>query len=119
MSTLLRDFESGALDPTAFTHGAHIKAAHALLSETPFLDASQRYMRAIAQLAAQAGAPQKANLTITLAFLSAIAERMNDGEDADAFLARAQDLMEKDFLRRWYTSERLKDPRARTMLLLP
>ncbi|NWG55018.1 MAG: hypothetical protein HXY28_15000 [Hydrogenophilaceae bacterium] len=119
MSAFVRAFETGALDPRSFTHRAHVETAHALLRAAPFLDAAQRYMHGIAQLAARAGAPEKANLTITLAFLSAIAERMGDNEDAGALFLRHPELLEKDFLMRWYTRERLAEPRARTMLLLP
>ncbi|MBL8549409.1 MAG: hypothetical protein JNJ73_05445 [Hyphomonadaceae bacterium] len=112
----LAAFEAGALDPATFDHRAHVEVAIALLRETDFLDAAARYQRGIEKIAAKAGAPHKANVTITLAFLSLIAERLDGAGDV---LAAHPELLEKTLLTRWYAHERLCSPLARRVLLLP
>lgn len=112
-------FEAGELDPARFSHRAHVEAAFAMLSRLDFLGAARRYQAGIEQLALQAGAPQKANVTITLAFLSVIAERKeNLGHDQD-FLAANPDLLDSQILKRWYSPARLTSPLARRIFLMP
>ncbi len=113
---MIKAFEAGTLDPAAFDHRAHVEAAIALRRRTDFLDAATRYQRGIVQIAAKAGAPDKANVTITLAFLSLIAERM---ECADDVLSAHPELLDSKLLARRYAPERLDAPLARRVLLLP
>lgn len=108
----LEAFEAGAIDPEAFTHRAHVEVAAAMLREADFLDAACRYQAGIVRIAESVGAPTKPNLTITLAFLSLIAERMRDGA-LDASLLNSRVLGE------WYSRERLAHPLARTVFLMP
>jgi hypothetical protein len=119
--SLLQNFEFGGLDPALFSHRLHVEAALALVDETDFLDAANRYQRAIRVLAERAGAPQKANVTITLAFLALIAERRAGMPDADCeeFLAANPDLLRKDVLAQWYAPERLRAPLAQRSFLMP
>lgn len=121
MTGTLRAFEAGVLDPGAFDHVAHVEMAHALLRETDFLDAAKRYSGAISALAVRAGKPEKHNLTITLAFLSVIAERMAAAPGAgwEHFIAGNPELLESVLLGRWYSRPRLADPLARTLFLMP
>jgi hypothetical protein len=116
---LLAEFEAGTLDPARFTHRAHVETAAALLARTDFLDAAQRYQRAIEHLARDA--PGKANLTITLAFLSLIAERMARHPDLtpDALLERCPELLEPKLIANWYSRERLGQPEARRRFFMP
>ncbi|MEM7254283.1 MAG: hypothetical protein AAF493_22930, partial [Pseudomonadota bacterium] len=71
--------------------------------------------------ATKAGAPEKFHVTITLAFLSVIAERMAERSwtDFETFIAENEDLMRRDFLRAWYSDERLNTQRARELFVLP
>lgn len=110
----LEAFEAGALDPGEFTHRAHVEVAAAMLRKTDFLDAARRYQAGIVRVAESAGAPSKPNLTITLAFLSLIAERMRQS-DGDAHA----DPLDSRILREWYSRERLAHPLARTVFLMP
>jgi hypothetical protein len=120
MHALLDAFETGAIAPADFTHRAHVEAAIALLARTDFLDAAQRYQRGIAGLATRAGAPHKANLTITLAFLSLIAERMaTPHDDSHDLITANPDLLDPRVLQRWYSPERLFSEHARSAFLLP
>lgn len=109
----LAEFEAGRVDPDAFTHRAHVEVAAAMLKETDFLDAARRYQAGIIRLAEQAGASAKPNLTITLAFLSLIAERQRLSDAADVRLLNPR------VLGSWYSPERLAQPLARTVFLMP
>jgi hypothetical protein len=118
---LLQRFESGEIDPATFDHRAHIVTAFGLLQQAPYLDAVVRYVKGIKQLAVAAGVPHKFNLTITIAFLSLIAERLEDTPSASAedFLERNPDLLAPDFLFRWYEPQRLSSAAAKRLFLMP
>ena len=76
---------------------------------------------ALKTIAAKAGHAEAFNLTVTLAFLALIGERMASQEapDFEAFAARNPDLLEKGVLRRWYPAQRLSSTLARRTFLLP
>ena len=118
---MVSDFEKGRINPAEFSHRLHVVTAFGLLGRYPFLEASRRYTEAIQALAEKAGAPGKFNLTITLAFLSLIAERMTAmrGADVEEFLSRNEDLLASHVLKHWYTQERLDSEPAHTQFLLP
>ncbi|PJK30571.1 hypothetical protein [Minwuia thermotolerans] len=118
---LLAAFEARALDNRRFGHAEHLAVAWAMLRRDDFTDAVARYGAGIRALAAAAGAPEKYNATITVAFLSLIAERMQSGgHDSFAAFADANpDLLTKDAVSRLYSGARLASPAARTGFLLP
>jgi hypothetical protein len=119
MTVTLQALDAGTLDPKAFRHRDHIVLAFEALRQEEFFAASARIARGLRGLAAKAGAPEKFNATITHAYLSLIAERMREGETLDAFLAANPDLLDKARLRGLYSAERLADPRARQVALMP
>jgi hypothetical protein len=118
---LLQRFEAGEIDPATFDHRAHIVTAFGLLQQAPYLEAVARYVKGIKQLTIAAGVPHKFNLTITIAFLSLIAERLEDApsESAEDFLARNPDLLARDLLARWYEPQRLSSEIAKRIFLMP
>ena len=118
---LARAFEDRSLDPAAFRHREHVAVAYELLRKHDFLEASARYSAHLQAIASKAGVPQKFNTTITLAFLSLIAERMATcaHEDFDDFAAQNPDLLSKDLLLSWYPPERLASDLAREVFLMP
>ncbi len=118
---LARAFEAGELAPEAFKHADHIAVAYEMLSAYEFLDACSRYASSIKALAARAGAPEKYNATITLAFLSLIAERITLGRHTsfEEFISQNGDLTSRDVLMQWYSPKRLTCDTARTVFLLP
>ena len=76
--------------------------------------------RGITAMATAAGAPQKFHMTITVAMLSAIAERMSDScANFDAFASQHPELFDRELLLRHYSKERLSCPQARQTFLLP
>ncbi|MCH9670017.1 MAG: hypothetical protein K0U93_01085 [Gammaproteobacteria bacterium] len=124
MSTLLRQFEFLGIDPDRFGHREHLQAGYEMLRKYPFLEASSRYAVAINAMATRAGAPEKFHVTVTLAFLSLIAERLELSDssgraDFDAFIAANQELLAPNLLERWYSPERLHSELARSQFVLP
>ena len=80
-----------------------------------------RYANALRGISARAGKPEAFNLTVTIAFLALIAERMaaGPGDDFAAFAHAHPDLFAKDVLARWYRPEQLASPLARRVFLMP
>ncbi len=117
---LLARFEGGDVDPATFTRADHLRAAYMMLRAAEFFEAAQRYAAALRALTIRAGAPEKFNATVTMAFLSLVAERMaaHDPGDADGFLAAHPDLL-GPALARLYSPDRLGSPLARRAALLP
>ena len=114
-------FEAQEIDPGAFGHREHLVCAFGMLRTYPFLEAANRYAAAIETMAMRADAPDKFHLTVTLAFLSLIAERMasTETDDVEAFLANNPDLQSPGLLYRWYPKAQLKSDLARTVFVLP
>lgn len=114
-------FLRGEVAAAGLPHREHVRMAFELLRRHDFLDSAQRYADALRIIAARAGHPQAFSLTITLAFLALIAERLAAGSDADfaGFAARNPDLLDKSVLSHWYRPERLTCALGRKTFLLP
>jgi len=121
LSALTQQFEACDINPAAFGHEEHVRVAVDMLNAYGFADCAARYANCIRTISIAAGAPEKFNMTITLAFLSLIAERLAAAPttDSDAFIARHPDLLSKSVLDGWYTQERLQSAAARQIFLLP
>lgn len=115
------DFEAHTLDARGFTHTDHIGVACSMLQKYDFLEAALRYGRALKHIAAAAGAPDKFNVTITLAFLAVLAERMTETphDSFEEFLDKNPDLTSRSLLGTWYTDGRIGSEHARKFLLMP
>lgn len=110
----------GCFAPGSFSHQDHIGTAFELLKRYEFLEAAAVYGRSIKRFAESVGAEDKYNTTVTLAFLSLIAERMQQNEtDFEEFLARNPDLNSRNLLDRWYSMDALKSETARSQFLMP
>jgi hypothetical protein len=119
--TFLEKFLAGEIRPQDFRHADHVRAGYELLTQNEFLDAAAIYCRVLKAMTARIGKPEAFHLTITLAFLSLIAERA-DLECPASFEDFAQanpDLMDKSILTRWYRPERLSGAAARRGFVLP
>lgn len=114
-------FVRGDLDPAQFPHREHVRIAFEMLKRHDFPETALHYSRALRTMAERAGRPQAFHQTITIAFLSLIAERMETAGAADfaAFAQANPDLLEKSVLTRWYAAERLASAAARRTFLLP
>lgn len=120
-ATLADTFERHELDKCEFSHADHVGVAYELLGRYDFLTATVTYARGIKTLAEKAGAPDKFNTTITFAFLSLIAERMNTTAHSEYgdFIRGNEDLLSSDVLSTWYDRARLASDLGRTIFLLP
>ena len=118
---LARAFAAGDVDAAAFSHLDHIGVAYEMLRGGDFLSATVKYAECIETIARRAGARRKFNTTITVAFMSLIAERMETGvhADFDAFMLDNADLLSPALLSKWYTPERLGSDLARKAFLIP
>ena len=118
---LTRSFEACDVDAGGFTHADHVGVAYEMLRLYDFLDASVRYSNCIKTIVTNAGAARKFNTTITLAFLSLIAERIETTvhDSYEEFVDKNPDLFEANVMLKWYTPARLKSDLARAVFLLP
>lgn len=120
MTTLMLKLENGTIDAARFGHREHLQAAWEMLGRYPFLEACSRYADGVERLARAARAEDKFNLTLTLGFMSLIAERMSGSEDAgfDRFYRDNPDLHANPLLQ-WYSRARIDTPLARRIFLMP
>ena len=104
-----------------FGHADHVGVAYQALEEMEFFDALALFARGIRGAAERAGATGKFSATVTLAYMSLIAERRATGtySDADDFVARNPDLGAPGLLGRWYSPEVLDSALAREVVVMP
>jgi len=121
-SDLLTQFEAFNVNVAEFGHRQHVQVAFEILHKYNYIDACAKYSNIISTIASNADAADKFNVTITFAFLSLIAQRINgtaNWSDFEEFLKQNEDLLSKDALEKWYSSEELQSDFARTHFLLP
>jgi hypothetical protein len=114
-------FLRGEREPDSFTHREHVRMAFELLSRYDFAESLLQCSRALRLMLAKAGRPEAFNLTVTVAFLSLISERIGRGDasDFEAFARANPDLLGKSILARWYRPQRLASEAARHTFLMP
>jgi hypothetical protein len=118
---MLNAFLRGKIAGRDFRHADHVRVGFELLCHRNFPDALAAYSAALKQIATRAGNPGAYHETITVAFLSLIAERRAGGHYADfeAFIGDNPELMDKSILERWYAPERLLSEIARRTFVMP
>jgi hypothetical protein len=117
----LERFMRGEIDAAAWPHREHVRMAFEMLRRHDFAASVWQFSRTLRAMTARAGKPQAFNQTVTIAFLSLIAERMEGFPDAD-FAAFERDnaaVFDKRALARWYPPERLAADIARRIFVLP
>jgi hypothetical protein len=117
----LERFTRGEVDARDFPHHEHVRMAFEMLRRHDFPSSALLYSRALRTMTANAGKPQAFNQTVTIAFLSLIAECMERHATADygALVRACPQLLDKGTLRRWYGPQRLASAAARNTFLLP
>lgn len=118
-AALLAALDAGALDPAEFSHRDHIGVGFEALRQDEFFAAAKRIADGLRSVTRMAGMPEKFNATVTLAFMSLIAERMDDGDDAAAFIEAHPELCDPGVIARLYPAGTLASPLARRVALLP
>lgn len=118
--TKLAELCDDTLDASTFTHADHIGVAYEALAQHDFLTALTTVSRGIERAALRAGATDKFNTTITLAYMSEIAELMAQDlrADADSFMKAHPHLVQGSPLKR-YSAGRATSELARKTALLP
>ena len=113
-------FERQEIAAEDFGHREHVQAAYELLHKYDFIEATVKYAETIKSMATAAGAPEKFNVTITVAFMGLIAEKMEaDGDvDFDTFYSTNPDLS-GNALAPWYSAERISSKLSRKIFLMP
>lgn len=120
MSLLRHRFETLNLPNGEFSHRDHIQVAFEMLETYAFHEACYRYAQTVSEMARRASAAGKFSVTITIAFMSLIAERMTScTRGFDAFLRENPDLLDPPILDGWYSPERLHSALGRRQFLLP
>jgi hypothetical protein len=118
----LAALEACTLDPAAFKHAGHVRAAYLMLCDGDFTAASARFAAALRRFATHHGQPGRYHETITYAFLAVINERLQAGGDCDGwagFAAANPDLLDARFLTHYYPTDVLASPLARRAFVLP
>jgi hypothetical protein len=117
----LAQFVRGEMDPAKFPHRDHVRLGFEMLRRRSFVETALHYSQGLQRMTARIGKPEAFHQTITIAFLSLIAERMQSGsyEDFEAFMRANGDLVDKAMLGRWYSSGRLGLDAARRTFVLP
>ena len=117
----LARFVRGELDPRTFPHREHVRMAFEMLRRHSFVETALHYSQALRTMTEKIGKPEVFHQTITIAFLSLIAERMHTDStrDFDSFAADNPDLMDKSAVARCYSPERLALDAARRTFILP
>jgi hypothetical protein len=118
---LLTAFLDGKVDGRDFRHHDHLRVGFELLRRHNFPDSLAAYSAALKGIAARAGNPGAYHETITVVFLSLIAEHNArvPYTDFEAFVCGNPELMDKSILDRWYAPERLRSEIARQTFVMP
>lgn len=117
----LESFLDGSFDPKGFDHAGHLRIAYALLQRQDFEAALLAYAMGLRRLLARVGHPEKYHSTITTAFITLVATRMESEPSARwaNFAATHPDLFDTGCLVRWYRPETLSSWSARQHFVMP
>lgn len=117
----LADFLDCRLPAAGFDHWSHLRAAWLLLQRHPLEEAVALSCTGIARLAAHLGVPGKYHRTLSEALVRLMAAAGAVGQPWTEFLAANPELVHnaRGRLNRYYSPERLADPRARQTFLPP
>ncbi|MBV8909339.1 MAG: hypothetical protein JOZ89_01125 [Gammaproteobacteria bacterium] len=117
----LERFVRGEIDAGSFPHREHVRMAFEMLRRHDFAESVWLFSRALRAMTAKAGKPRAFHQTMTIAFLSLIAEGMERGglREFAAFERANPHLLAKGALDPWYRPERLATELARRTFVLP
>ncbi len=116
-------FEDGTLGPDAFDHRAHVRLGWLYLHEMPAAKAIERFANGFRTFTRRCNVEDKYHETITWFYLLLIADRQARcaADTFDSFAEANPDLLtnSKAMLARYYRSDTLQAPVARTYFVLP
>jgi hypothetical protein len=108
-------FENCEIAGESFRHADHVRLAWIYVTKHGRRIAEQRFCDGLQRLASRLKVPQKYHLTLTLAWLRAVAARVEPGRTApfDAWIAIHPGLLDRGFLHHYYSEPLLASPQAR------
>ena len=118
----LAALEACSLGEREFGHAAHIRAAYLYTRSSDFAIALAKTRRAIQNFANSVGKPDRYHETITVASLALIRQRLferGDGGDWPGFARQNPDLLDRNFLLRFYSKTQLESELSREIFVLP
>jgi hypothetical protein len=118
----LAALEQCALEECSFGHAAHVRAAYLYLRSGEFETALVRMRSALRRYAAALGNANRYHETITVAYLALIRQRLferGDGGNWPEFARQNPDLLDRNFLLRFYPKAQLESELSREIFVLP
>jgi hypothetical protein len=114
-------FENCTLRSEWFHHPDHIRLAWLYLRDCGYGVAERRFREGLIRLAGHFGVARKFHLTITLAWLRAVAARVTIGDATpfELWMENHSELLDRRFLLNHYSEHRLATSEARTGWLEP
>jgi hypothetical protein len=99
-----------------FGHREHVQLAFALVAEHGVQEAAQHANRILSHMAAAHGAPERFHVTMTVAWVKAVAHHMSEAPDVDTIdglLERFPQLLRQDLLDAHYSRDVMFSDQAR------
>ena len=117
---LIDGFEAATLP--SFPHADHIRLTILYLARHGRAETERKLFEGLQRFAAAKGVPQKFHVTMTIAWLDLVdsaRRRHPEAHDPAALVTICPELLDRDALLRFYTSERLVSDDARERWLPP
>jgi len=114
-------FENCHVAGESFRHADHVRLAWIYVTRFGLRMAEERFCQGLQRLAAHLGIPEKFHLTVTLAWLRAVAARVGPGEapSFEEWIARHPRLLDRSFLQNYYSEPHLTSAVARANWVEP
>jgi len=117
---LIAGFEAASLPE--FPHADHVRLTILYLTRHGREDTQKKLFEGLQRFAAAKGVPEKFHVTMTIAWLDLVDDarrRHPEARDPAALLQASPELLNRDALLRFYTSERLLSDEARQRWIPP
>src|SRR5689334_5060013 len=117
---LIQGFEAASL--AAFPHADHVRLTILYLDHYDRAETERRLFTGLQRFAAAKGVPDKFHVTMTIAWLDLVEDARStfpDARDVVALVAACPELLDRNALLRFYTSERLSSDDARRQWVAP
>src|ERR1700733_8526854 len=118
----LAALEQCSLAESSFGNSAHVRAAYLYLRSGEFETALVRMRGALRRYSAALGKPDRYHETITVAYLALIRQRLfecGDGGGWQGFAQQNPELLDRNFLLRFYPKAQLESELSRKTFVLP
>ena len=117
---LINGFEAASL--SGFPHADHVRLTILYLARHGRDETERKLFEGLRRFAAAKGVPEKFHVTMTIAWLDLVDDarrRHPEAQDSASLLIACPELLDRDALLRFYTSERLLSDEARQRWVPP